>query len=52
MNDPKDIKIVSSSESIPSTHAIFDIGPESAKNYDKIISRANSIFWNGPVGVF
>lgn len=30
----------------------FDIGPQTAKAYAEIISRANSIFWNGPMGMF
>ncbi|MCI0505724.1 MAG: phosphoglycerate kinase [Gammaproteobacteria bacterium] len=31
---------------------IFDIGPESAKVLAGIISKAGTIVWNGPVGVF
>lgn len=31
---------------------IFDIGPESAKVLADIISKAGTIIWNGPVGVF
>jgi phosphoglycerate kinase len=31
---------------------IFDIGPDSAKELADIISRAGTIVWNGPVGVF
>ncbi|MDQ7074015.1 MAG: phosphoglycerate kinase [Gammaproteobacteria bacterium] len=31
---------------------IFDIGPESAKELAEIISKAGTIVWNGPVGVF
>jgi phosphoglycerate kinase len=31
---------------------IFDIGPESAKVLADIISKAGTIVWNGPVGVF
>lgn len=31
---------------------IFDIGPESAKELADIISKAGTIIWNGPVGVF
>ncbi len=31
---------------------IFDIGPESAQVLADIISKAGTIIWNGPVGVF
>jgi phosphoglycerate kinase len=31
---------------------ILDIGPETSKQYAEIISKAGSIVWNGPVGVF
>ncbi len=31
---------------------ILDIGPETAKDYAGLISKAGTIVWNGPVGVF
>ncbi|MBS9778201.1 MAG: phosphoglycerate kinase [Gammaproteobacteria bacterium] len=31
---------------------IFDIGPETAATYAKLIREAKAIIWNGPVGVF
>jgi len=31
---------------------ILDIGPESAKALAKLLARAGTIVWNGPVGVF
>ena len=31
---------------------IFDIGPDSAKELAEIISKAGTVVWNGPVGVF
>ncbi|MCB1867962.1 MAG: phosphoglycerate kinase [Gammaproteobacteria bacterium] len=31
---------------------IFDIGPNSARELAEIISKAGTIVWNGPVGVF
>ena len=31
---------------------IFDIGPRSEKEFKKYISKARSIIWNGPMGVF
>ena len=29
-----------------------DIGPESAKKFAEVISKAKMVFWNGPMGVF
>ena len=31
---------------------ILDIGPETAKSYAAMISKAKTVVWNGPVGVF
>lgn len=30
----------------------LDIGPESAYAYSEVISASNTVFWNGPMGVF
>jgi len=32
--------------------AILDIGPKTIKAYGQILSKAKTIFWNGPMGVF
>ncbi|MDD5448495.1 MAG: phosphoglycerate kinase [Actinomycetota bacterium] len=44
-------KIVSA-DSIPDGWMGLDIGPATAEKYCKIIMRAKTIFWNGPMGVF
>ena len=31
---------------------IFDLGPKSMANIEKVIKNAKTILWNGPVGVF
>ncbi|MCD4671159.1 MAG: phosphoglycerate kinase [Anaerolineaceae bacterium] len=31
---------------------ILDIGPETVAQYGKVISRAGTVVWNGPMGVF
>lgn len=30
----------------------LDVGPETIKNFGKVIGESNTILWNGPVGVF
>lgn len=37
---------------IESDDMIMDVGPETSKQLDEIISRAKTIVWNGPLGVF
>lgn len=42
----KDIKEIADDD------MIFDIGPETAATYAKLIRESKTIIWNGPVGVF
>lgn len=37
---------------IPNNLMGLDIGKKTIKQYTKIINKANTIFWNGPTGVF
>jgi phosphoglycerate kinase len=48
-NEPAVLKNASE---VAADDMIFDIGPESAKVLANIISKAGTIVWNGPVGVF
>jgi phosphoglycerate kinase len=43
---------VCDSVSIPSGMSGFDIGPKTVASYSRFISRAATVMWNGPVGVF
>jgi phosphoglycerate kinase len=40
------------SDSVPPGMAIFDIGPETIREYCSHVSTARTVFWNGPMGVF
>ena len=40
------------SESVPEDGLILDIGPRAAKEYARILGIADTIIWNGPMGVF
>ncbi len=42
---------VSTLDKLRSDEAGFDIGPETAVKFELIISKANTIIWNGPLGV-
>jgi phosphoglycerate kinase len=48
-NEPAAIKDV---DDVEDDDLIFDIGPKSAQQLADIISKAGTIVWNGPVGVF
>ncbi len=37
---------------VPEGWRILDIGPETIKKYNKVISQAGTVVWNGPMGVF
>ncbi len=37
---------------VPDEQAIFDIGPSTISAFSDVISKARTIFWNGPMGVF
>ncbi len=37
---------------IPEDLKAFDVGPVSVKRFSDVISRASTVFWNGPMGMF
>ena len=37
---------------IPEGHMALDIGPKTLAAFQKLIDRAKSVFWNGPMGLF
>ena len=41
-----------SRENIPADMAMLDIGPRTAESYSRAILSANTVVWNGPMGVF
>ncbi len=43
---------VVSSYAIDDNWSGLDVGPETIKNFSKVISESKTILWNGPVGVF
>jgi len=37
---------------VPDGWRILDIGPDTVENYAKVIAKAGTVVWNGPMGVF
>jgi phosphoglycerate kinase len=44
--------VVTVSAKIPEGKMGLDIGPETARQYGEILTKAKTVFWNGPMGVF
>jgi len=47
----KIIEVVAA-EAVPSDLLIVDLGPESQEEYSQALADAQTVFWNGPMGVF
>ena len=43
---------ITDTNAIPKDMIGVDIGPKTIKQYKKEIKKANTIFWNGPMGIF
>jgi len=45
-------RIVTRVEGVPEGFMGLDIGPQSIEQFINVIERANTVLWNGPMGVF
>jgi len=50
--NPGDKKVVSITDGIPDGYEGMDIGPETVKRFKELLSDAQTVVWNGPMGVF
>jgi phosphoglycerate kinase len=50
--DENEPAVLKKADEVADDEMIFDIGPDSAQELAEIISKAGTIVWNGPVGVF
>jgi phosphoglycerate kinase len=48
---PEDVRAVPADQ-IPAGRKALDIGPQTREAYARALSRAKTLFWNGPLGVF
>jgi phosphoglycerate kinase len=37
---------------VPENHMALDIGPKSVVNFERLIAKAKTVLWNGPMGLF
>jgi phosphoglycerate kinase len=51
-SDDAATKVVTVQQGIAAGWQGLDCGPETIKQFQEVIGRANTIIWNGPVGVF
>ena len=51
LDAPKEAHAVARN-AIPREEAMFDVGPKSAAAFAEVITRAKTVVWNGPMGVF
>ena len=51
-NNPKETAIVKNRYDIKPTEKICDIGPKAILEYSRILQKAETICWNGPLGYF
>jgi phosphoglycerate kinase len=50
--DAAEPAVVKAASAVTASDMIFDIGPDTAKQYEQLLANAGTIVWNGPVGVF
>lgn len=54
-DNPENAKIVDVTENeelVPEGWMALDIGPKTEELYARIIAESNTVFWNGPMGIF
>lgn len=51
-NNEAHSKTVSALQGIPPGWQGMDIGPKTAEEWKKLLEKASTVFWNGPLGVF
>lgn len=52
MDNPAETREIDVAQGVPEGWAIFDIGPKTVKLFSETLNNAQTVVWNGPMGVF
>ncbi|MBA3721315.1 MAG: phosphoglycerate kinase [Parachlamydiaceae bacterium] len=52
IDSDKDVRIIDIKTGVPEGFQIVDIGPKTVQKFSDELKQAETIFWNGPVGVY
>jgi phosphoglycerate kinase len=52
LTDTSETQIISIEDGVPKNWIGADVGPKTLASWKEALSKANTIFWNGPVGVY
>lgn len=50
--DDSQTRVIAVISGVPDGWSIYDIGPETLKRFEEVLSTARTVVWNGPMGVF
>jgi 3-phosphoglycerate kinase len=52
MDNPAETRVIDVADGVPEGWAIFDIGPKTVALFGETLADAQTVVWNGPMGVF
>ncbi len=52
MDSPAETRVIDVAQGVPEGWAIFDIGPKTIALFGEALADAQTVVWNGPMGVF
>lgn len=52
MDNPTETRVIDVADGVPEGWAIFDIGPKTVTLFGETLADAQTVVWNGPMGVF
>ena len=52
MDNPVETRVIDVAQGVPEGWSIYDIGPKTIALFGEILTSAQTVVWNGPMGVF